>query len=157
MNRSIAAPAVINPTAAFGEGPLRNRRRRHGLPKTGVVTGMHLRLFPTVEAPSQARREVASLATRIDRDSLSNVSTVISELVTISVAHGASKLIELSLAVDDGKLEGALCDDGSGARAVDRARKLRDNSLVLQIVDGLAEEWGTGGNEIWFRMAVQPI
>lgn len=118
---------------------------------------MHLRLFPTVEAPSQARREVASLATRIDRDSLSNVSTVISELVTISVAHGASKLIELSLAVDDGKLEGALCDDGSGARAVDRARKLRDNSLVLQIVDGLAEEWGTGGNEIWFRMAVQPI
>jgi anti-sigma regulatory factor (Ser/Thr protein kinase) len=102
---------------------------------------------------------VASLAGRIDEDSLSSVSTVISELVTISVAHGASKLIEISLALDDGKLEGSLCDDGAGTRALDRARRLRDSSLVLRIVDSLVEEWGTrtAANRIWFRMAVRPV
>jgi anti-sigma regulatory factor (Ser/Thr protein kinase) len=120
---------------------------------------MRLQLFPTVQAPRQARREVSALAARIDEDSLSSVSTVISELVTISVAHGASKLIEISLALDDGKLEGSLCDDGAGTRALARARALRDNSLVLRIVDSLVEEWGTstGANRVWFRMAVRPI
>jgi len=120
---------------------------------------MDLRLFPTVEAPGQARRGVASLAACIDQSSMANVATVISELVTISVAHGASKLIEISLALKGEKLEGTLCDDGAGPRALDRARKLEDNSLVLQIVDGLVEEWGTsaGSDRIWFRMAVRPI
>ncbi len=102
---------------------------------------------------------MASLANRIDEDSLSSVATVISELVAISVAHGASKLIEISLALDDGELEGSLCDDGAGPRAIERARKLRDNSLVLRIVESLVEDWGTGteGNRIWFRMAVRPV
>jgi anti-sigma regulatory factor (Ser/Thr protein kinase) len=117
---------------------------------------MRLRVFPTVEAPRQVRREVASLATDLDERSLSDVKTVISELVTMSVAHGASRPIEVCLDLDDGRLEGALCDDGPGARALVRARNRQDDSLVLRIVDGLVEDWGASDRDrrIWFRMKV---
>ena len=118
---------------------------------------MRLRVFPSVEAPSQARRELASLASRIDQDSLIDVRSVVSELVGMSIANGACKPIEVALRLDDGRLEGVLCDDGIGVRAISR----RDSSsLVVQIVDGLVEDWGPtndGEKRIWFRMNVQPI
>lgn len=115
-------------------------------------------MFPTVQAPNQARREVASLADRIDRESLADVTTVVSELVGLSVAYGASKPIEILLTLRGDELEGTLRDDGPGPRAIARAQKRRDDSLVLRIVDGLVEAWGTDPSEtrIWFRMAVRP-
>lgn len=95
---------------------------------------MRLRVFPSVEAPSQARRELASLASRIDQGSLSGVRTVISELVAMSVVNGARKKpIEVALHLDDGRLEGVLCDDGIGARAISQEKR------------------------IWLRMNVQPV
>lgn len=133
--------------------------QRHIWSRSGYYKNMRLRVFPTIEAPNQARREVSSLATRVDRTSLSDVTSVVSELVAISVSHGASHPIEVSLALDDGRLEGVLRDDGPGPRAIARARKHKDSSLVLRIVDGLVEDWGTDPDEtqIWFRMAVRPI
>lgn len=116
-------------------------------------------MFPTVQAPNQARREVASLANRIAPASLADVTTVVSELVGISVAYGASRPIEVVLTVQDGELEGSIRDHGPGPRAVVRAKKRRDDSLVLRIIDGLVNDWGTDASEtcIWFRMTVQPI
>jgi anti-sigma regulatory factor (Ser/Thr protein kinase) len=118
---------------------------------------MRLRVFPSVEAPSQARRELASLASNIDQGSLSDVRTVVSELVAMSVLNGARKPIEVALHLDDGRLEGVLCDDGIGARAIGR----RDSSsLVVRIVDALVDEWGATNDaekRIWFRMNVQPV
>ena len=95
------------------------------------------------------------MASRIDQHSLSDVRTVISELVALSVANGARKPIEVALRLDDSRLEGALCDDGTGVRAIGR----RDSSLVARIVDSLVEEWGANGEgkRIWFRMRVQPV
>jgi anti-sigma regulatory factor (Ser/Thr protein kinase) len=114
---------------------------------------MRLRVFPTVEAPSQARRELSSLASRVDQHTLSDVTTVISELVGMSVANGARKPIEVSLHLDDGGLEGSVDDDGTGVRAIGR----RESTLVLRILDGLVEEWGANdsGKRIWFRMNVR--
>jgi anti-sigma regulatory factor (Ser/Thr protein kinase) len=118
---------------------------------------MRLRVFPSVEAPSQARRELAPLASRIDPGSLTDVRTVVSELIAMSVVNGARTPIEVALHLDDGRLEGVLCDEGIGARAISR----RDSSsLVVRIVDALVEEWGTTNNrekQIWFRMNVQPV
>lgn len=116
---------------------------------------MRLRVFPTVEAPSQVRQELLSLACQIDQRSLSDVRTVISELIGLSVANGTRKPIEVSLCLDAGRLDGSLCDDGTGVRAISRP----DSSLVLRILDGLVEEWGANAekNRIWFRMAVQPV
>jgi len=111
---------------------------------------MRLRVFPTVEAPGQARRELSTLASRVDQRTLSDVTTVISELVGMSVANGARKPIEVSLQLDDRGLEGVVDDDGTGVRAISR----EESTLVLRILEGLVEEWGANnaGKRIWFRM-----
>lgn len=117
---------------------------------------VRLRVFPSVEAPRQVREELASLAGRIDQDSLSDVRTVVSELVGMSVANGTRKPIEVVVRLDDGQLEGDLCDDGTGARAIRR----KDSSwLLVRIVDGLVEEWRVdeGEKRISFRMSVQRV
>jgi len=115
---------------------------------------MHLRVFPTVEAPSRARRGLSELAGEVSQHSLSDVRTVVSELVAMSVANGARKPIEVSLQVEKRRLEGTVHDDGTGIRAVRR----RESVLVLRILEGLVEEWGADEreNRIWFRMSVCP-
>jgi hypothetical protein len=118
---------------------------------------MRLRVFPSVEAPSRARRELATLASRIDQESLGDVKTVVSELVLVSVANGARRPIELDLRLDDeGTLEGDLRDDGTGARAI---RRKDSSSLAMRIVDGLVDEWRAdeGAKRISFRMGVRCV
>jgi len=80
---------------------------------------------------------------------------VISELVALSVANGARRPIEVCLRLADRRLEGALRDDGTGARAISRG----ESSLALRIIEGLVEEWGAndGDRRIWFRMSVEPV
>lgn len=114
---------------------------------------MRLRIFPTVEAPSQARRELSALASQVDQHSLSDVRTVVGELVGMSVANGAREPIEVSLCIDeDRRIEGTVHDDGTGVRAVGR----QESALVLRILEGLVEEWKADEREkrIWFRMNV---
>jgi anti-sigma regulatory factor (Ser/Thr protein kinase) len=119
---------------------------------------MRLRLFPTLQAPSEARRELAPLAALLDEDSLADVRTVVSELVTISVAHGATKPIYISLTLSEGSIEGIVYDDGPGARTIARARERRGDSLVLRVVESLVDDWGTnpGQTRTWFRLGVRP-
>lgn len=119
---------------------------------------MRLCLYPTVQAPSEARQGLLPLAERLHGDSYADLKTVISELVTISVAHGATEPIDLTLTFVDGEIEGVVFDHGPGTRAIIRAREGTDNSLMLRIIDSLVEEWGTnpGETRIWFRMAVRP-
>jgi anti-sigma regulatory factor (Ser/Thr protein kinase) len=114
---------------------------------------MWLQVFPTVEAPSQARRALSSLASQIDQRSLSDVRTVVSELVGMSVANGALEPIEVSLRIEKRCVEGAVHDDGAGIRAVGRG----ESALARRILEGLVEEWGASEREkrIWFRMEVR--
>jgi anti-sigma regulatory factor (Ser/Thr protein kinase) len=114
---------------------------------------MRLKVFPTVEAPQQSRRQLAGLAGQVDHRLLSDVKTVVSELVGMSVANGARRPIEVSLCVEERGIEGTVHDDGTGARAVGR----EEGALVLRILDGLVEEWQADEREkrIWFRMGFQ--
>jgi anti-sigma regulatory factor (Ser/Thr protein kinase) len=116
---------------------------------------MRLRLFPTLEAPSEARRGLASLAPRLDGECFDGLKTVVSELVTISVAHGATRPLDVSVTLAEGAVEGILHDEGPGTRAIVRARDRQDNSLVLRVIEGLVDEWGTnqGQTRIWFRIS----
>lgn len=118
-----------------------------------------MQLFPTMRAPSEARHRLATLGDRMDEDSLAKVRIVVSELLGISIAHGATELIVMSLDLNDGKLEGTVADHGTSARAITRAREHRDDSFVLRIIDSLVEDWGTDPEQtrIWFRIAVEPI
>src|SRR4051794_40970001 len=113
---------------------------------------MRLRLFPTLSAPSEARRGLASLAAELDEDSLADLRAVVSELVAISVSHGATAPISISLTLSGGSMEGIVYDGGPGALAIARARELRDDSLVLRIVEPLVDAWGTNPSRtrIWF-------
>jgi anti-sigma regulatory factor (Ser/Thr protein kinase) len=113
---------------------------------------VQLRVFPTVEAPSQARRELSALASRINQRSLADIRTVVSELVGMSVANGARNPIEVSLCIEDRRIEGTVHDDGAGARAVGR----QESALVIRILEGLVEEWKAEEREqrIWFRMNI---
>jgi anti-sigma regulatory factor (Ser/Thr protein kinase) len=119
---------------------------------------MRLRLFPTLQAPSEARRALAPLAAQLDEESLADVRAVISELVGISVTHGATRPIYISLTLSEGSMEGIVYDEGAGARAIARARERRDDSLVLRIVEPLVDDWGTNPRRtrIWFRLGVRP-
>jgi anti-sigma regulatory factor (Ser/Thr protein kinase) len=118
---------------------------------------MRLKLFPTLEAPSEARRGLTPLADELDEDAFDDLRTIVSELVTISVANGATKPIDLSLTVAGGEVEGTVDDEGPGPRAIVRAREQQGDSLVLRIIDSLADEWGTDEDEtrIWFRLGLR--
>ena len=111
---------------------------------------MHLQVFPTIEAPSQARRGLSALAGQVDQCFLSDIKTVVSELVGMSVANGASEPIEVSVRIEGRRIEGTVRDDGTGAGAVGR----QESALVLRILDGLVKEWKADEREkqIWFRM-----
>ena len=119
---------------------------------------MRLRLFPTLHAPSEARRALGALAEHLDEESLADVRSVVSELIAISVAHGATKPIYVSLTLSEGSMEGIVYDEGPGTRAIARARERRDDSLVLRIVEPLVEDWGTNPHRtrVWFRLGVRP-
>jgi hypothetical protein len=57
--------------------------------------------------------------------------------------------------VAEGAIEGILHDEGPGTRAIVRARERQDDSLVLRVIDGLVDEWGTnqGETRVWFRIS----
>ena len=135
-----------------GRGNLVRRRSISGY--SGTTGNVRLQVFPTVEAPSQARRGLGSLASDLDQHSLSDLRTVISELVAMSVANGARKPIEVSLHLEERRLEGTVHDDGTGVRAINR----QESALALRILEGLVEEWRADDREhrIWFRMNVRP-
>jgi anti-sigma regulatory factor (Ser/Thr protein kinase) len=120
---------------------------------------MHLHLIPTVQAPAMARQGMERLSGRIGRESLADLKTVIGELVTISVAHGAGQPIDLSVTLVDEEIEGVVFDNGPGAEAILSARERSDSSLVLRIIDSLVDDWGTnpGRTRTWFRMTVATI
>jgi anti-sigma regulatory factor (Ser/Thr protein kinase) len=119
---------------------------------------MRLSLFPTPEAPAEARRGLAVLSDLIDPGSLAEVRTVVSELVAISVSHGSSRLIDMRLTVVGSSLEGVIDDHGPAAAAIARLRQREEDPYALLIIDSLVEDWGRtlGSSAIWFRMAVHP-
>jgi anti-sigma regulatory factor (Ser/Thr protein kinase) len=116
-----------------------------------------LSFFPTVEAPAEARQGIRPLAEEMDGCSYEDLKTVVSELVTVAVAHGASEPIDLCLTVASEQVEGVVLDRGPGTRAIIRAKNREDSSLVLRIIDSLVEDWGASDGEtrIWFRMPVR--
>ncbi len=116
---------------------------------------MRLRIFPTTQAPGEARRLMAdALAGELDQEALEDLRIVISELVAISVAHGASAPIDLRVELVDDEIEGLVDDHGPGNRAIMRARERRDDSLVLRIIEGVVDEWDITQHGVRFRMPV---
>jgi anti-sigma regulatory factor (Ser/Thr protein kinase) len=119
---------------------------------------MDLTLFPTLQASGEARRELSPMADGMDQGSFSDLKLLVGELVKISVAHGASEPIDMHLELVDREVRGVFDDHGPATRAMVRAREGKDDSLVLRLIDGTVDDWGTdrGQTRIWFRMGVRP-
>jgi anti-sigma regulatory factor (Ser/Thr protein kinase) len=124
----------------------------------GSPACMRLRLFPTVNAPGEARRALdGPFGTAVDKDSLSDLRTVVNELMTICVEHGASEPIDICVELVDGHVEGRVNDHGPGVRAMARAREEGDGSFVLRIIDAFVDDWRVTKEGVWFRMGVRPL
>jgi anti-sigma regulatory factor (Ser/Thr protein kinase) len=120
---------------------------------------MVLSIEPTTRAASQARESLRAWGEEVDRNSLFDVRTVVSELVALSVVSGAAGSIDLQLELHDGEARGTVSDDGPAARALEQAGTRIEDSWTLQIVDGLVEDWGLDADRtaIWFRMPVRRL
>jgi anti-sigma regulatory factor (Ser/Thr protein kinase) len=90
----------------------------------------------------------------VDQETIEGLRTVVSELVGISVAHGASRPIDLSIEMVGDEIEGVVDDHGPGTRAIRRALEHRDDSLVLRIIDGVVDEWCVTQHGVRFRLPV---
>jgi anti-sigma regulatory factor (Ser/Thr protein kinase) len=93
-----------------------------------------------------------ALAEDVDPDALANLRIVISELVALSVAHGASTPIDMRIDLVEDEIEGVVDDHGPGVRAIQRAQERRDDSLVLRMIDGVVEEWEVTQHGVRFRL-----
>jgi anti-sigma regulatory factor (Ser/Thr protein kinase) len=116
-------------------------------------------LESTPTAPAEARRALAPLGRELPPDRLSDVQTVVSELVTNGVKYGPGRPIDVRVWLDDEiAVLGEVADHGQedvrppvpGDAAAGRG------GLGLTIVDQIAESWGTrqGRSPVWFRVAL---
>lgn len=117
---------------------------------------MDLSIEPTTAAAADARQSLLAWTDELDRRSLSNLRTVVSELVALSVVRGAAAPIDLHVELDDGEARGRLADMGHAATAVEAGGAGGEESWALRIVDDLVDDWGTDGKPeaVWFRMPV---
>ena len=120
-----------------------------------------LRLEDDPRAASRARRFLRELLVSwdVDGDVLDTAELCLSELVTNAVIHAVTgSLITVSL--ESGVLRVEVRDRGTGAEVdlVDDADPLRVFGRGLQLVDALADRWGSerdgDGTTSWFAMEV---
>lgn len=115
-------------------------------------------------AAAQARRLVWSqLGGHVPTHLLGDVALLVTELVANGVRHGGAgpdDVLELRFEVRPPRLRVEVADPGQrgeggvGPRAADYRR---GGGLGLQIVDQVAERWGTGDGPhtcVWFEMDV---
>ena len=123
-----------------------------------MVTGLSLSLPPLPTASRVARAAVRDhFADALNRDTVSDLELVISELVTNAVEHGHGTV---QLAIEHSVLEihGTVTDDGNGfdyyAPPNITSQELRGRGLA--IVDALVTSWGIrhGSTQVWFDITL---
>jgi integral membrane sensor domain MASE1/anti-sigma regulatory factor (Ser/Thr protein kinase) len=125
------------------------------LPENEVV----VRLAVDIDAIPTARRAVQQLEPELGRVLMSNVSLLVSELVTNSVRHArtpASASIQLRAAVYADRLRVEVTDEGTGFEPTPRRPEPESRSgWGLYLVDQLSDRWGvsrTDGTGAWFEI-----
>lgn len=99
---------------------------------------------------AQARYEEQLPARQLD-----DLLTIVSELTTNAVLHGAGE-IRLRVNAESGRVYGEVVDDGGGFVGDVRNRGMEEiGKKGLLIVAALAEQWGIheGSSHVWFELA----
>ena len=118
---------------------------------------LSLSLDATPQAGVRARQALRSAyAKRLPPIVLSDLLSVVTELVNNSVEHGPGRPITLLVVVTEDVVRGEVKDCGSPKRslpAIHRA-SLRGSGRGLRIVDTMTSEWAVlaGSTTVWFEM-----
>jgi anti-sigma regulatory factor (Ser/Thr protein kinase) len=117
---------------------------------------LRLRFSGGMNAPARARTALRSLD-RTLADVKDDVDILVSELVTNSVRHAGSDLIELEARTSPTTVRVEVGDSGPGFDRQDPPEPDPDRvgGYGLYLVDRLANRWGverTGGTRVWFEI-----
>ena len=120
----------------------------------GVTT---LRLQPTRHAPALAREAVRDRGVGWPAETLQAALTVVSELVTNAVLHGAG-LVTIAIECRFDAVAIAVTDEGNGGLTKLHQGVDADHGRGLAVVESLASAWGVRpagdgcGKTVWVRL-----
>ena len=121
-----------------------------------MAVDLALNLPPDTSAPRVARDAAKRYLTgEVSPERLSELSVVISELVSNAFEHGRGQVV-LRLQLDEGIVRGEVIDQGGGFEHEIRARGPEDvRGRGLFLVGALTTRWGIhdGTTDIWFEFA----
>jgi anti-sigma regulatory factor (Ser/Thr protein kinase) len=123
-----------------------------------MAVDLSLNLPPAPTAPGLARAAAKRhLAGKLSPERLSELSLVISELVSNALEHGRGQVV-MRLGVDEGIVHGEVIDQGGGFEHEIRERGPEEISgRGLFLVEALTNRWGIheGTTHVWFELAAQ--
>jgi anti-sigma regulatory factor (Ser/Thr protein kinase) len=117
---------------------------------------LKLELDSDSAASAEARSELRTLAGDLSQRTLADLLFIVTELVTNGVKFGPGLPIEVLVDVhEDGSVLGLVGDRGRGGISIHHLGTLESGGMGLQIVDGLASDWGIGPrkSDVWFQLA----
>lgn len=123
-----------------------------------VVARLHLKLRPGPEAAGEGRHALDRLEGAIDAERLSELRLLVTELLTNSVRHGASReWITLDVEICANAVRAVVTDQGRGfvPDPSPRPHPDRPGGWGLCLVDHLADRWGVErrrGTSVWFEL-----
>jgi anti-sigma regulatory factor (Ser/Thr protein kinase) len=106
-------------------------------------------------APGSARQALQSLNGSIDPELADDVRLLVSELVTNSLRHTGSTMIELEVWGSDEVVRVDVRDRGAGFDVTGPPRPGKASGWGLFMVDRLADRWGVetnGETRVWFEL-----
>ncbi len=116
---------------------------------------MTLQVESNVNAPGLSRSHLESMKPLLE-PRYDDVVLVVSELVSNSVRHGASRGIDVKVIAKSGRIRVEVTDEGPGFAADDP----RGDGLGLAIVEKLADRWGMKDGRqkftVWAELSANP-
>jgi anti-sigma regulatory factor (Ser/Thr protein kinase) len=118
---------------------------------------LNLRLAADSKAPAKARHAVDSMQDAL-AEARSDVSLLVSELVTNAIRHGGSRpdgAVELVATAAPEKVRVEVADDGPGFDPAEAHRDREAGGFGLKLVEKLANRWGvttTPRARVWFEI-----
>jgi two-component sensor histidine kinase len=112
-------------------------------------------LSPDLRAGWRARSALRQrFSNRLPAATLTNLISVVTELVNNAVAHGPGKPITVTLVTGTETILGEVADQGNPAAAIPEMKKADGRGLKL--VDRLTSRWDVyeGSTHVWFELPV---
>jgi anti-sigma regulatory factor (Ser/Thr protein kinase) len=110
-------------------------------------------LSPDLRAGWRARSALRQRFTdRLPSHTLTDLITVVTELVNNAVAHGPGKPITVTLVTGGETIRGEVADQGNPAVAIPEIKKADRGGL--EMVDKLTSRWAVyeGSTHVWFEL-----